>query len=211
MPLTSLTGLMGSGLLIVAGLLALSRTASWGFEFRVAVFFTAWLLAYLPLGDLAFAIYVRGVVGDLSMTTLVLLGAYCARYVLARDLLDRRDRLALFALVAAGAIFLYPLALGLTYFDPYTLGYGSPGFITVLLVLTAVAWYRRYHLIVVCLTAAAAACAFGVYESRNLWDYLIDPLVAGYASIWMLRAALDRWAARRRLTEGAKAAPADSR
>lgn len=209
MPLTSLTGLMGCGLLLVAGLLSVSRTTSLRFEIRLAVFFTAWLVAYVPIGDLALVIYARGVVGDLSMTTLVLLGAYCARYLLGRDLLDRRDRLALFAMVVTGAFFLYPLALGLTYFDPYSLGYGSPGFITALLVLAVAAWHRRFHLIVVCLTVAATAYATGVHESRNLWDYLLDPLVAGYGSIWIFREALDRWA-RRRLTKGAGSAPADA-
>lgn len=210
MPLTTLTGLMGCGLLLVAGLLSVSRTTSLRFEFRLAVFFTAWLVAYVPIGDLALAIYVRGVVGDLSMTTLILLGAYCARYLLARDLLDRRDRLALFALVVPGAFFLYPLALGLTYFDSYSLGYGSPWFITVLFVLAAAAWYRRFHLIVVCFTVAATAFATGVHESRNLWDYLIDPLVAGYGLIWIFRAALDRWAWRP-LSKGTGPVPADPR
>jgi hypothetical protein len=76
---------------------------------------------------------------------------------------------------------LYPFALGLTYFDPYALGYGSVEFLTALLVVTLAAWRARLNLIV--LVAAAAGLAFlaGAYESRNLWDYLIDPLVSFYA------------------------------
>jgi len=92
-------------------------------------------------------------------------------------------------LVAAGAAFLYPFTLGLTYFDPYALGYGSIGFIAALFALTLVAWYARFYLAAIVVTAAALAYLAGIYESRNLWDYLLDPLVSLFAAGWLLRAA----------------------
>jgi len=36
------------------------------------------------------------------------------------------------------------------------------------------------------LCAAALAYLAGAYESRNLWDYLIDPLVSVYALVRLL-------------------------
>jgi hypothetical protein len=55
-----------------------------------------------------------------------------------------------------------------------------------------VAWYARLNLIVLVVIAAALAYLGGAYESRNLWDYLIDPLVSVYALIRLL-AGVRRW------------------
>jgi hypothetical protein len=64
-------------------------------------------------------------VGDLSVTTVLLLLRDLVRPVLGWAAIDARSRLALQILVAAGGLALYPLALGLRPFDPYRLGYGN--------------------------------------------------------------------------------------
>ncbi len=48
------------------------------------------------------------------------------------------------------------------------------------------AWWARWYVIVFIVVAAALAYLAGAYESRNLWDYLIDPLVSIYALAWLL-------------------------
>ena len=120
------------------------------------------------------------------MSTLVLAGAACFAQLTGRTLIGLRDRQALCWLLALAAAFLYPFALGWTRFDPYALGYGSIGFLTALLAITLAAWWARLHVIVLVVIAAALAYLVGAYESRNLWDYLIDPLASVYALVRLL-------------------------
>ena len=94
--------------------------------------------------------------------------------------------------MASVAAFLYPFALGWTQFDPYALGYGTIEFVTALLLVTLAAWHFRRNVVVLIVIAAALACFLGAYESRNLWDYLIDPVVSLYAIVCLLAAVLDR-------------------
>src|SRR5438477_150908 len=122
---------------------------------RYAVMLAAALAVFVPIGELSIAACVRGVTGDLSMSTLVLAGAACFAQLTGRTLIGLRDRQALCWLLALAAAFLYPFALGWTPFDPYALGYGSIGFLTALLVITLAAWWARLHVIVLVVIAAA--------------------------------------------------------
>jgi hypothetical protein len=145
-------------------------------------FVAAVIIAVLaPIGDLSIAAYVRGATGDLSASTLALAAGAVFVRLTGRSLFELRERSALLWLVAAAALFLYPFALGWTPFDPYALGYGSIVFVTALLLVTLAAWRAGLKLVVFVILAAALAYLGGLYESRNLWDYLIDPLAGVYA------------------------------
>jgi hypothetical protein len=159
---------------------------------RIAVMLSAALAVFVPFGDLSIAAYVRGATGDLSVTTLVLAGAACVAQLTGRTAVGPRDLRALSWLVAFGAAFLYPFALGWTQFDPYALGYGSIGFVTALLLVALAAWHFRLNVVVLIVIAAALAYLVGAYESRNLWDYLIDPLGSLYALVCLLAGARRR-------------------
>ena len=179
-------GLFGSGLLGLAAVATAIRLRRLPVRARHAVMLAAALAVFVPIGELSIAACVRGATGDLSMTTLVLAGAACFAQLTGRTLIGLRDRQALCWLLALAAAFLYPFALGWTRFDPYALGYGSIGFLTALLAITLAAWWARLHVIVLVVIAAALAYLVGAYESRNLWDYLIDPLASVYALVRLL-------------------------
>ena len=186
MPANAIAGLLGCGLLslaVVATLIRLRRLPAYA---RYAVMVAAALALFVPIGDLSIAAYVRGVTGDLSAATLVLAGAACLVQLTGRTLIGQRDLRALCWLWVLAAAFLYPFALGWTQFDPYALGYGSVGFVTVLLMVTLSAWRAKLYAVVFIVVAAALAYLAGAYESRNLWDYLIDPLVSVYALVRLL-------------------------
>lgn len=125
------------------------------------------------------AAYVRGVSGDLSITTLVLL--WCALLRPWCSTTKGNNRFTLLILIALPALALYPMALGAGTYDPYRLGYGDPLFVTVLLLLALLAWLSRFSIIALCIAFATLAWAVGWYESDNLWDYLLDPFVSIYA------------------------------
>jgi len=190
--MSAILGLSGCGLLCLAALATATRLRRLSIHARIALMLGAALAAFVPIGDLSIAAYVRGVTGDLSVTTLVLAGAACVAQLTGRTAIAPRDLRALFWLVAFGSAFLYPFALGWTRFDPYALGYGSVGFVSALLLVTLAAWRFRQNVVVLIVIAAALAYLAGAYESRNLWDYLIDPVVSLYAIVCLLAAALDR-------------------
>ncbi len=189
MPANAIFGLLGCGLLSLAAVASLIRLRRLPVRARCAVMLAAALAVFVPIGELSIAAYVRGVTGDLSAATLVLAGAACFTQLTGRVLIGHRDKQALCWLLALAAAFLYPFALGWTPFDPYALGYGSIEFVTALLLVSFAAWWARLGLIVFVIVAAALAYLAGAYESRNLWDTLIDPLVALYAMVRLLAAA----------------------
>jgi hypothetical protein len=196
MPANAIFGLLGCGLLSFAAVATLIRLRRLPVRARYAVMLAAALAVFVPIGDLSVAAYVRGVTGDLSMATLVLAGAVCLAQLTGRAPIGWRERRAVCWLLTVAAAFLYPFALGWTRFDPYALGYGSIEFVTALLLVTLAAWCARLNLIVLVVVVAGLAFLGGAYESRNLWDYLIDPLVALYAMVRLLAGALGEGRAR---------------
>lgn len=178
---TDLTGLAGVAGAIAALLLLLPWTARLTKSRLAMLIGTVFVLSLIPFGTLPIAAYVRGITGDLSITTLVLLwcalpGPWCSCAATGTG-----HRRALLTLIAFLALVLYPMALGAGAFDPYRLGYGDPLFVAALLLIALLAWHRKYTLIALCIALATLAWSAGWYESDNLWDYLLDPFVAVYA------------------------------
>jgi hypothetical protein len=133
-----------------------------------------WNYFGIPL-ELPLAAYVRGIVGDLSVITLVLLWS---SFILNERLaLPIQVKLSL----ACIAVVFYPLALGFTMFDPYAWGYGSWIFLLTVLLFALIAWWMNLHIVVLAIALALCAWSFQWHESSNLWDYLIDPFLCLWA------------------------------
>ena len=147
-------------------------------------------LFFWPLGlgmELPLVAYVRGVIGDLSIVTMLLLWT---------SLLPGRKP-APFAFqvsVACIAIVFYPMALGLGMIDPYAWGYGSTLFFIAVLLFAVVCGLANWSKGVWIIAIAILAWAAHWHESANLWDYLLDPFLA----IWALIAVLGALYRRRR-------------
>lgn len=184
---TDLTGLASAASAAAAGVLLLPGIARLSRLRLAALEVTVFALMLIPFGELPFAAYLRGVTGDLSITTLVLIWCALLAPGFACGGNDANSRRALLTLVALAALPLYPLSLGLTAFDPYRLGYADSQFVAALLLAALAAWFWKQHLIASCISLATLAWTIGWYESGNLWDYLLDPWVAIYAlSVIML-------------------------
>lgn len=149
------------------------------------------LLGLVPVQGISLALHLRTYIGDLSMASLVLLGwATLSHFGVARAC--PRDRLASLALFAGLAVLLYPAALGLSYADPYQLGFEPRPMLLVLGLLGAVLIVQRSWLGSLALVLATLAFALRLGASENYWDYLIDPYLALYSLGALLMAAL-RW------------------
>ena len=190
--MASLIGLGGSALVAVTALLLLLRVRRRRLAARLAVAAGLAALLALPVEGLPLASYVRGVIGDLSVTTLLLLAFAAASELLDRDFLDHRNRSALMIAALAGGLLLYPFALGVSPFDPYALGFGSRAFQAALLAAALVAWRLDLHAAALGLSLAVAAYALGLLESNNLWDYLIDPVLVMISVAWLAGEAIRR-------------------
>jgi len=145
-------------------------------------------LFFWPLGlgmELPLVAYVRGVVGDLSIVTMLLLWT---------SLLPK-NKPAPFVFkfaVALIAIIFYPLALGLGMMDPYAWGYGSIAFFIAVLFFALVCGLANWSKGVWIIAIAILAWAAQWHESANLWDYLLDPFLAIWALTGLIAALYRR-------------------
>jgi hypothetical protein len=96
-------------------------------------------------------------------------------------LIEPVGRQALLSLIALSSMVLYPISLGMGYFDIYSLGYGNTGLLCSLLLLAVTAVFMNCGIVALAIALAVLAWSVGWYESTNLWDYLLDPLLAIYA------------------------------
>lgn len=198
MLLTDVTGLMGHAIAMVTlgVMLAPARLNS---LHRTWLAVALLLVSLVPWNGLPLAGYTRGIVGDLSMSSLVLLAWTIIQRIhlpgalltFSRELFAARS--TFLALIALCACALYPLALGLSMFDPYRLGYASPLILGAFSLVAFAAWWRRQNLITLVLALSIVAWSIGWYESTNLWDYVLDPLVALYAMGALIRQSWKAW------------------
>ncbi len=178
---TDLTGLFGVTLAIVALLVRLPRAQAMPLRRKAGLTAAAIIVLSIPLWGVSAAGYVRGMTGDLSVPTLILLSLSLLRSMSGYTLVEPSNRHGTLKAIAIAAILFYPLALGFTMFDPYRLGYSNLWFTMALLGLAVWASVRYSILLALCIALAVAAWSIGWYESPNLWDYLLDPWLALYA------------------------------
>ncbi|MBI4938165.1 MAG: hypothetical protein HY846_08110 [Nitrosomonadales bacterium] len=196
---TDLTGLAGGAIVLAAAATRLPGVARIQKSRRILLAGGVAVAALIPFGGLPLAGYLRGATGDLSIISLLLLALALTRFMVApmpegessapsfRNSEGGKGRQALLLLVALAAAWLYPMALGIGLFDPYRLGYGSPWLVGGLLLLALAACFRGLFWVALPIALAVLAWAIGWHESGNLWDYLLDPLLAIYAAVALAR------------------------
>jgi hypothetical protein len=175
-------GLSGSALLFSTAVTTLvAKVKRYPVRVRSLIFIAAFGAALFPLTPLPLAGYIRGGIGDLSVTTWLLLSAAVLSKLRNQPFLRAKSVTGLSILLLGSGLLLYTSALGVTYWDAYALGYGTKSLLVAFLLLSLGAWILGYHLAAICLTVSVLAYTLQILESRNLWDYWIDPLLAVYA------------------------------
>jgi hypothetical protein len=190
---TDLTGLFGITLGVVALLFRLPQLKTLPLTGKAGVLGAAIIVLSIPFGGLSLAGVVRGIAGDLSMTTLVFLALALVRSFSGYSFFEESNRQAALRAILIAAMLFYPLALGLSMFDPYRMGFGNVWFLLALLGLAVWASLRYSTLLALCVALGVAAWSLGWYESTNLWDYLQDPWLAVYAFAAEVKYLLARW------------------
>ena len=148
-------------------------------------------IGLLRISDLRLIGYPAGVLGDLSVTTQVLLACALVKQLAGIDVLPPRDRDFLLVAAAWTGLLLYSLSSGLTPLDVYSLGFGSAAFIVLLALAVITCWYYRPGAALV-LLLGVLAFELGLLPSANAWDYLLDPALVLFGWGWVLAIALRR-------------------
>lgn len=155
------------------------------------------LLTIVPLFGHPLRYWLCGLTPNASVPlALLLLSGILNRAGVAK-LLRSQERRAAWIFGAVSAVFLYPsaLGLGLRNFDTYSLGWpwldwrmSSLLFGSVALAAFVLVWRgNRFGWI---LAVSAVLYLLRVQESRNFWDYIVDPvytaaaLIALFATAW---------------------------
>lgn len=149
--------------------------------------FAAFIALLIPVfgAGLPLAAFFRGIGGDLSVTLLALSVWSLSHRLAGLATMAKREQTALLAVVSAAALLLYPTALGLSGWDAYRLGWGSWTFFFALLGLCAFSMWLGLRVIPAFIALALLAWGFGLMESVNLWDYLLDPFLSAYALVFV--------------------------
>jgi hypothetical protein len=135
-------------------------------------------LFFWPLGmslELPLSAYVRGVTGELSVVTMLLLWGSILPDA-------KKTPLGFKVPVALISIVFYPLALGVGMMDPYAWGYGSIGFLGAVILFAVACGLAGWTKGIWIISFAMIAWSVHWHESANLWDYVLDPFLA----IWAL-------------------------
>jgi hypothetical protein len=184
--MTSLCALFAAALFFMALFFAVFQVKRWGRFWPVAYILVAVLLV-LPLDHWLLIEFVRGNLSDLSMATATICALYLWNVVRPNS---ANIQLSLKWFVLIIAVLLYPMSMGWSYFDPFSMGYSSNGLYVYLLISLAVAglvaWFIGFQHVAIVITLAVLANGLQIYESQNLWVYLIDPIAVIICSVSLL-------------------------
>lgn len=180
---------------IVLGLLSLrdsfsSRSTRWH---RVMIATACIAIAAIPIQGLGVFEYIRGLAGDLSIPTTLLLGAYVAERIANKPLCDTRNRSVILFASWTGGLAIYPSSLGFLPADIYHFGYRPVILLFLLLGLAILSWISSLRFTAFIIIFAVIAFDVQLMESTNLCDYLIDPFIVMAAFFWIIYRIIRRF------------------
>lgn len=166
-----------SALFFMALVFFVLQVGRWGRYWPAAYVLVAVALI-VPVGDWLLIEFIRGYLSDLSIPSIFLLSAYVLNAIKIKQSFTISPVFKIWVLLMG--IVIIPMSLGATQFDPFTLGYPSNESYKIMLIVSLAfglfAWF--FGETVLALAIALALCLHGldVYESSNLWTYLMDPI-----------------------------------
>jgi len=172
---------LDSALLLSALVLWLGGRFKLQYSILVTMVAIAAFATLIPVRGLSLFEYVWSIFGDLSLTSKTYLAIWILYRLGGPVMTDVKEvRKVMLAIAVIGLAF-YPLALGLSSFDPYAAGYSPSILIIVNVVLVAYAMRKGNFALTIAMLLALWAYLLGLMESDNLFDYLLDPLLFLYA------------------------------
>ncbi len=200
-------GLLGAALLLAHLAASFTLPMRRSRRFNAAWLAGCMLLTLIPFGEVSAAGQVWSSVGYLSIPTLALLLHRTVRITRGITVLSRARLIQLHAGIAAFSLWFFPLAGGIGFYDPWSLGLQPVSLLAVLTVLGLAGLRAGLYWHVGVLAVAVLAWQVRLFESANLWTYLCDPFL-GFAAVFYSLFALTRFAlARRRVRTATREVP----
>ncbi len=132
------------------------------------------ILVLLPVGGLPLARWLIGMNANFSFPLVAMAFNKAWEHATGSRVLDGKASTASWMFGLAAGLALYPMALGLGDFDPYTLGWG-PSWLFGFLTAATIVFVLMKNRFAVVLIACILGYDLDLLESTNLWDYLVDP------------------------------------
>lgn len=150
----------------------------------------------IPVPKLSAAAYLVSYLSGFSVSSAVLATAAVLALLNNQQASYQSQKTPILLAMALWALVFYPLSLGAAALDPYAWGYGGNYVVSaVLLALGVLAILKGYYLACVVIIAGQLVYAANALVSDNLWDYLLDPMLAIYALFYSLKRLLCKSAA----------------
>jgi hypothetical protein len=185
---TELLGYLGLALMLAGAPVQLGKMMKSSRRTLSAMLLVSLFVLLIPWNGHSLIYYVRGVVGDLSVSSVMLLILLYANILGWPVSAERSLSWQSCAVIVAILIPLYASTLGYWSYDLYAWGYQPQWMLAGVGVLLAWAWHRQRELAIVWLLGVVAF-AVGLCPSVNLWDALFDPFMMIGSIAIMLRAA----------------------
>ncbi|MEX1118652.1 MAG: hypothetical protein WEB60_07645 [Terrimicrobiaceae bacterium] len=192
-------GLLGCSFLVLAVVGLWLRPFVKSVVARLGILGGILVISWIPIPGISLVVFLRGVMGDVSVPTFLLCGLMVWRCLdpsggkgsasqKKPPFSAPNPSLHWFFLIVVivGCLF-YPMTMGFTLADPYSWGFAPHGMILVCLGLVLVLDFSGQRSAATLILLAIAAYAVGIMETSNLWDYLMDPLLFGISVVMTCR------------------------
>ena len=143
-------------------------------------------LLFIPINEVSLILQLKGVFADLSLTTVMLLITWPILKITNRSL-NEPDISVLCTVVLILSLALYPMALGVGFYDPYGLGFQPGILISLVAAMGFLAVHKNYWICVVAVLVVLFGFWLKALPSHNLWDYMLDPILVIFTVIYLLQ------------------------
>ncbi len=180
---------VASTAILLAAVIYLPAVKTLALHWRWAIAIAVAIIVNIPIQGLAITGYLRGAIGDPSVTSTIIVFSLIAAHLANKPFIDKSCIHLLCLSIGAVAILFYPMALGATSVDPYWLGYQPQVLIVATLIYSFGAIIVGHYPIALIMTGVLIVYSLRLLESQNYWDYFMDPIIAGYGVFHLLKHA----------------------
>ncbi len=172
--------------LIMQSILQWQGKSPWGWWVTSIIGIISLLVCFVPVGGIPLARWLISLNANFSIPLTAILFAKVWEKAGGKVLFDRKTLSSFWIFGVVMGLLLYPMALGLGLYDPYSLGWRFSLLFVVMVVLTIFLLLKRNRLGVVFVLCILAYHLL-VLESPNFWDYLIDPFFVIVSYLHLLK------------------------
>lgn len=170
--MTDIVGYFGLALLFASLPTQLARWYRLSMTTISLIWLATTVLVLLPWQGMSLVYFIRGVLGDPSIATIIYLALVYYRLLVQGEYHRPSWKLSLVLVLIFGT--LYASTTGYLEYDLYQWGYQPQVLLVLAFVLMAWAWHVN-RLLAIAWLAGTLAFALGFTSSVNFWDALFDP------------------------------------